>query len=141
MRVFKRPWCVDETPYPKKRMRLPVILSRDELARLIESAPSPFHRTILITRYATGGRRAELAHLKIPDIDSERMAPHIPDGKGRRVRADHRQQHEFRRDRGLRGSKDRVHAPLKHNGEDAFPHEARVSGFQLTTKPIPFGTG
>jgi hypothetical protein len=36
--MLKRPWGVQETPYPKKRMRLPVILSRDEVARLIESA-------------------------------------------------------------------------------------------------------
>src|SRR5271170_86333 len=82
VKMLKRPWRVEETPYPKKRMRLPVILSRDEVARLIESAPSPFHRTILITLYATGVRRAELTHLKIADIDSERMVLHIQDGKG-----------------------------------------------------------
>src|ERR1019366_4844073 len=42
VKMLKRPWRVDETPYPKKRMRLPVILSRDEVASLIESAPNPF---------------------------------------------------------------------------------------------------
>jgi integrase len=42
--MLKRPWRVEETPYPKKRMHLPVILSRDEVARLIESASNPFHR-------------------------------------------------------------------------------------------------
>jgi hypothetical protein len=35
VKMLKRPWGVEETPYPKKRMRLPVILSRDEVARLI----------------------------------------------------------------------------------------------------------
>jgi integrase len=60
-----RPWRVEETPYPKKRFRLPVILSQDEVARLIESAATPFHRTILMTLYATGVRRAELANLKV----------------------------------------------------------------------------
>ena len=84
VKMLKRPWNVEETPYPKKRMRLPVILSRDEVARLIDSASNPFHRTILITLYATGVRRAELAHLKITDIDSERMVLHIQDGKGRK---------------------------------------------------------
>jgi hypothetical protein len=39
VKLLKRPWRVDETPYPKKRTRLPVILSRDEVARLVESAP------------------------------------------------------------------------------------------------------
>ena len=86
VKMLKRPWRVDETPYPKKRMRLPVILSRDEVARLIESAPSLFYRTILMTLYATGVRRTELAHLKITDIDSERMVLHIHDGKGRKDR-------------------------------------------------------
>jgi integrase len=40
------------------------------VARLIESALIPFHRTILMTLYATGVRRAELANLKIGDIPS-----------------------------------------------------------------------
>ena len=86
VKMLKRPWAVEETPYPKKRMRLPVILSRDEVARLIESASNQFHRTILMTLYATGVRRAELAHLKVTDIDSERMVLHIQDGKGRKDR-------------------------------------------------------
>jgi site-specific recombinase XerD len=86
VRMLKRPWRVEETPYPKKSMHLPVILSRDEVARLIESASNPFHRTILMTLYATGVRRAELAHLKITDVDSERMVLHIHDGKGRKDR-------------------------------------------------------
>jgi integrase/recombinase XerD len=86
VKMLKRPWRVDETPYPKRRMRLPVILSRDEVARLIESASNPFHRTILMTLYATGVRRAELARLKLTDVDTERMVLHIHNGKGRRDR-------------------------------------------------------
>ncbi len=82
----KRPWRVEETPYPKRRTRLPVILSREEVARLIESASNPFHRTILMTLYATGVRRAELARLKLTDIDTERMVLHIRNGKGRKDR-------------------------------------------------------
>ena len=49
---------------------------------LIESADTPFHRTILMTLYATGVRRSELAHLKLTDIDSGRMVIHIHEGKG-----------------------------------------------------------
>src|ERR1017187_5889233 len=37
VRMLKRRWRVEETPYPKRRLSLPVILSRDEVARLIES--------------------------------------------------------------------------------------------------------
>jgi integrase/recombinase XerD len=85
-RVLKRPWAIEETPYPKKRKRLPLILSREEVDRLIESALTPFHRTILMTLYGTGARRAELANLRIADVDSERMVIHIRGGKGRKDR-------------------------------------------------------
>ena len=85
-RALKRSWNIEETPYPKKRKCLPVILSQDEVARLIESALIPFHRTILITLYATGVRRAELAHLKTADVDSQRMVIHVRGGKGRKDR-------------------------------------------------------
>jgi site-specific recombinase XerD len=46
----------------------------------------PFHRILLMTLYATGARRAEVARLKISDIDSERMVIHIQGGKGRKDR-------------------------------------------------------
>jgi hypothetical protein len=81
IKTLKKSWNVEETPYPKKRLHLPVILSQDEVSRLIESALTPFHRTILITLYATGVRRAELANLKVGDIDSQRMVVHVRGGK------------------------------------------------------------
>ena len=54
--------------------------------RLIESASNLFHRAMLMTLYSTGMRRAELCHLKVEDIDSERMLIHIRQGKGNRDR-------------------------------------------------------
>jgi integrase/recombinase XerD len=86
IKTLRKPWSVEETPYPKKRFHLPVILSQDEVGRLIESALIPFHRTILVTLYATGVRRAELANLKVADIDSQRMVVHVRGGKGRKDR-------------------------------------------------------
>jgi integrase/recombinase XerD len=86
VKMLKRQWRVDETPYPKRSMRLPVILSRDEVARVIESASNEFHRTILMTLYATGVRRSELARLKLTDVDAARMVLHIQNGKGRKDR-------------------------------------------------------
>ena len=62
------------------------MLSQDEVARLIDAAGFPFHRILLMTLYATGARRAEVAHLKISDIDSQRMVIHIRGGKGRKDR-------------------------------------------------------
>ena len=85
-KTLKRNWSVEETPYPKRPYQLPVILSREEVAHLIERALTPVHRTILMTLYATGMRRAELANLKLSDIDSQRMVIHIQGGKGRKDR-------------------------------------------------------
>jgi integrase/recombinase XerD len=86
IQVLKRSWSIAETPYPKKVFHLPEILSQEQVARLIDAAEFPFHRILLMTLYATGARRAEVAHLKISDIDSQRMVIHIRGGKGRNDR-------------------------------------------------------
>jgi len=82
IQTLKKPWSIADTPYPKKRYRLPTILSQEEVAQLIDAAPTPFYRTILMTLYGTGARRTELTRLKVSDIDSQRMVVHIQDGKG-----------------------------------------------------------
>ena len=71
-----------ELPYPKERKRLPIILSPDEVARLIDSARTLFHRTMLMTLYSAGLRRSELCRLKVADIDSQRMMLRVERGKG-----------------------------------------------------------
>ena len=86
IQVLKRGWSTAETPYPKKVLRLPQMLSQEEVARLIDAAETPFYRMLLMTLYATGARRAEVAALKISDIDSQRMVVHIRGGKGRKDR-------------------------------------------------------
>jgi site-specific recombinase XerD len=79
--TLRRAWNVADTPYPKRAHRLPVILSQEEVAQLIDATCPPFHRTILMTLYATGARCAELTHLKLSDVDNKRMVIHIQDGK------------------------------------------------------------
>jgi site-specific recombinase XerD len=86
IKTLKKTWSIAETPYPKKAFHLPSIVSREEVARLINAALTPFHRTLLMTLYATGVRRAELTHLKVSDIDSKRMVIHVQGGKGRKDR-------------------------------------------------------
>jgi site-specific recombinase XerD len=86
VKVLKRGWSIAETPYPKKVQRLPQVLSPEDVSKLIDAADSPFHRILLMTLYATGARRAEVAHLKVSDIDSQRMVVHIRGGKGRKDR-------------------------------------------------------
>jgi len=64
----------------------PTILSQEEVAQLIDAAPTAFYRTLLMTLYATGVRNAELTRLKISDVDSQRMVIHVQGGKGRQDR-------------------------------------------------------
>jgi integrase/recombinase XerD len=85
-KTLKRTWSIAETPYPKKDHRLPAILSQEEVAQLIAAASTSFHRTLLLTLYATGARNAEVTHLKVSDVDSKRMVVHIQGGKGRKDR-------------------------------------------------------
>jgi integrase len=65
IKTLKKTWSIAETPYPKRAFHLPSILSREEVARLINAALTPFHRTLLMTLYATGVRRAELTRRRI----------------------------------------------------------------------------
>jgi integrase/recombinase XerD len=85
-KTLKKGWSIADTPYPKKDHRLPAILSQEEVAQLIQAASTSFHRTLLMTLYATGARNAELTRLKFSDVDSKRMVIHIQGGKGRKDR-------------------------------------------------------
>jgi len=86
LRVLKRRDMKENLPYPKRRKRLPIVLSPDEITRLIAGAKNLYHRTILLTLYGAGLRRSELAHLKVCDIDSQRMVLRVEQGKGGRDR-------------------------------------------------------
>ena len=86
IQVLKRGWSSAETPYPKKVLRLPEILNQQEVARLLDATATPFQRILVMTLYATGVRRAEVAHLKVSDIDSQWMVIHIRGGKARKDR-------------------------------------------------------
>jgi site-specific recombinase XerD len=82
LRVLKRRHMKEDLPYPKRPRRLPIILSPEEVQRLIAGAQNLFHRTMLMTLYGGGLRRSELLHLKVADIDSQRMVLRIERGKG-----------------------------------------------------------
>ena len=76
----------DDLPSLKKPKKLPVVLSPEEVTRLIEAAPNLLYRTLLLLLYATGMRRSEAAHLKLSDIDRSLMLIHLHQGKGSRDR-------------------------------------------------------
>src|SRR5215472_16171353 len=86
VKTLRRHFLIEHIPFPKSPRRLPVVLSLEEVTRLINSAGNLFHRTLLMTLYSTALRRAELCRLKVTDIDSQRMMIRVTQGKGRRDR-------------------------------------------------------
>src|SRR5262245_1844157 len=72
VKTLKRRYLLDEIPRPKRARKPPVILSPEEVTQLIDAASNLFHRTMLMTLYSTGVRRAELCRLHVSDIDSQR---------------------------------------------------------------------
>jgi site-specific recombinase XerD len=66
--------------------KLPVVLSREEVARLIEAAGTPKYQAALSVAYGAGLRASEVVSLKVGDIDSTRMTLRIEQGKGRKDR-------------------------------------------------------
>jgi site-specific recombinase XerD len=77
---------IEDLPLVRAPKKLPVVLSQEEVVRLIEGALNLRHRTLLMLLYATGLRRAEAVHLKITDIDTALMLIHVHQGKGSRDR-------------------------------------------------------
>jgi site-specific recombinase XerD len=75
-----------QVPRCKKYKRLPVILSRSELARLFEATTNLKHRAILSLGYGSGLRASEVCKLKAEDIDSEKMRIFVRNSKGKKDR-------------------------------------------------------
>ena len=70
----------------KQPQKLPVVLTQEEAARLLAAAPGPKFRAIFGVAYGAGLRVSEVAHLKVSDIDSQRMLLRVEQGKGRKDR-------------------------------------------------------
>jgi site-specific recombinase XerD len=84
--TLQREWRIELIPYFKRGKRLPVVLSREEVRRLYHAVSYLKHRAMILTLYSTGIRVSELTHLKVTDIDSERMLIRIEEGKNRKDR-------------------------------------------------------
>ena len=80
--TYKRDWVVQQIPFGPRPKTLPVVLSGDEVARLIACVKNIKHRTFLLTLFSSGLRISEGLNLKITDIDSERMMLKVNQGKG-----------------------------------------------------------
>ncbi|MDH3692585.1 MAG: site-specific integrase [Gammaproteobacteria bacterium] len=74
---------LNTVPVPRK---LPVVLSREEVGRLLEATSSLKYKAAFAVAYGAGLRISEVARLKISDIDGERKTLHVEQGKGRKDR-------------------------------------------------------
>lgn len=80
--TIPRGWNVAMIPYQKKRKLLPVVLSQEEIAALLDAAGNSKSRAILMAAYSSGLRVDEARHLQVADIDSDRMVLRVRQGKG-----------------------------------------------------------
>lgn len=84
--TLKRDRMSFSIPSPRQPGKLPALLSREEVQRLIAHAPNLQHHTMLLTTYVAGLRLNEVLHLRIGDVDSTRMTIRVEQGKGGRDR-------------------------------------------------------
>lgn len=84
--TLDRPEAMKKMSSVYEPRKLPVILSAEEVQRLLDAAPNLKSRAALSVAYGAGLRASEVTHLKVTDIDSERMIIRVEQGKGRRDR-------------------------------------------------------
>ncbi len=77
---------VEHTHFIHEPRKLPVVLSPEEVARLLKAAPGLKYKAALSVAYGAGLRAAEVVALKVEDIDSKRMVIRVEQGKGRKDR-------------------------------------------------------
>jgi len=81
-----RPEVTEKMTFVREPRKLPVILSPQEVARLLDAAPGLKYRAALSVAYGAGLRASEVVSLKVSDIDSTRMVIRVEQGKGRKDR-------------------------------------------------------
>jgi integrase/recombinase XerD len=84
--TLKRHDIVEHTHFIHEPRKLPVVLSPEEVARLLDAAPGLKYKAALSVAYGAGLRAAEIISLKVSDIDSKRMLIRVEQGKGRKDR-------------------------------------------------------
>src|SRR5882672_4669457 len=86
VKTLKRAFLLSDIPFSRQPQQLPLILSQEEVARILTVPPHFKSRTLLMTIYAAGLRRSEAACLRVSDIDSARMTITVHQGKGQKDR-------------------------------------------------------
>ena len=80
--TLDRPELLSHIPCPREKRRDPVVLSQDEVGRLLKALENLKHRALAMTLYAGGLRISEVLGLEVRDIDSDRMVITVRHGKG-----------------------------------------------------------
>ncbi len=80
--VMGNKWPLLEVLKSSRPSRLPMVLSRDQVKKILDHAENPQHMTYLRTVYSCGLRLSEALNLTVTDIDGERRLLHVRDGKG-----------------------------------------------------------
>jgi len=86
LRTLEMPWTDEYFPRVKRRSKLPVVLSQEELLTFFDHIPGLKNRAALMTCYGAGLRVSEAVALKVTDIDSKRKLIRVEQGKGRKDR-------------------------------------------------------
>jgi site-specific recombinase XerD len=84
--TLDRPDLAKQAAFVHEPRKAPVVLSPEEVARLLKAAPGIKYKAALSVAYGAGLRVSEVAALKVSDVDSERMMLRVEQGKGRRDR-------------------------------------------------------
>ena len=84
--TLRRSDIIEHTTFIHEPRKLPVVLSPEEVARLLDAAPGLKYKAALSVAYGAGLRAAEVTWLKVGDIDSKRMVIRVEQGKGRKDR-------------------------------------------------------
>jgi site-specific recombinase XerD len=79
-------WEEIKLPRPRREKKLPVVFSKEEIRELLSHTRNIKHRTIIAFAYSTGMRQEEICHVRLCDVDSDRMQIKVSCGKGKKDR-------------------------------------------------------
>lgn len=84
--VLHSKMIIEELQRPKNAKKLPMVLSKEEIFKLIDVTTNLKHKTLLALIYSAGLRISEAINMKITDIDNQRMLIHVKNAKGKKDR-------------------------------------------------------
>ena len=84
--LYKMPFTIKDIPRPRRGKQLPMVLSQEEVVRILGAVSNLKHRTILMLIYSAGLRVGESVRLKLSDIDGSRGLIHLRNAKGNKDR-------------------------------------------------------